>query len=480
MKTLKKIGFGAALSALVATGALAQMISPLPQVQSVSPTDLFQDVTGGMPTSNSYYASGPLMSGYFAQASQSDSFIIAGDANQNLWQRGTTGSSVTTTLTYGGPDRWAYWSGTSTAMTVSRDTTAAALPTGTTADFRMQRTAAQAGVVQMCMTQEVPSSNAVYLAGHTVALDFNVYTGANFSATAMNAYIITGTGSDEGTSKMAFALNAGGGGSGAWTGQANATVGAFTGMAVSTAYRVAAVANIPATATEVGVALCYTPTGTASTTDALYFSNIELRKADHLSGFVNTTTAYAVTAAPQNPSQGSITVNPATAGLVTPGSLFVTAPGQNAIIPAFTRRPTSIEQYLQWSFFYQWNDFTTAGIPIGPAGYYNTTTNCQIQFPLPAPLYKAPTISNSAITVSTFTVAQSGGTPAAGAALAGSGNSGLILTVGSNTNAVTASGSTNFNSVNLSFITAAKTQYAGCQLLSTNVATAAFGVSSEL
>ena len=479
MKTLTKIGFGAALSALAVTGALAQMISPLPQVQSVSPTDLFQDVTGGMPTAQNFYASGPLMSGYFAQASQTDSFLIAGDANQNLWQRGTTGSSVTTTITYGGPDRWAYWSGTNTAMTVSRDTTAAALPTGTTADFKMQRTAAQTGVVQMCMTQEVPTSNAVYLAGHTVSLDFNVYTGANFSATAMNAYIITGTGTDEGVSKMAFAFNAGGGGSSTWTGQATATSGAFTGMAVSTAYRVAAVANIPAAATEVGVLLCYTPVGTASTTDALYFSNIELRKADHLSGFVNTASAYNVVASTNNPQQGSITVNPTAVGLTSPGSVFVSAPGQNAIIPAFTRRPTTIEQYLQWSFYYQWNDLTTAALPIGPAGYYNTTTACQIQFPLPAPLYKAPTIVNSAITVSTFTVAQSGGTPAAGAALAGSGNSGLILTVGSNTNAVTGS-ATNFSSVNLTFITGAKTQFAACQLLSTNVATAAFGVSSEL
>ena len=81
-------------------------------------------------------------------------------------------------------------------MTVTRSNTAAALPVGTQQTFRMQRTAAQAGLVQMCMLQEITSQNSTYLAGHTVEADFNVYTGANFSATGLNAYIITGTGTD--------------------------------------------------------------------------------------------------------------------------------------------------------------------------------------------------------------------------------------------------------------------------------------------
>ena len=55
-------------------------------------------------------------------------YIIGGDAAQNLWQRGTTGKSVTTTTTYGGPDRFFYWSGSSTAMTVSRSSTAGDRP----------------------------------------------------------------------------------------------------------------------------------------------------------------------------------------------------------------------------------------------------------------------------------------------------------------------------------------------------------------
>lgn len=220
--------------------------------------------------------------------------LIGGDASTNLFQRGTTGSSVTTTVTFGGPDRWAYWSGTGTAMTVSQSNTAAALPAGFSQTFRMQRTAAQTGVVQMCMAQEVESVNSYQFQGKTAELDFNVYTGANFSASPiqMTAYIIYGTGTDEGMQKLAFGLNAGGGGSAGWTGQANATAAVINLTAVSTASRVAAIASIPATATEVGVALCYTPVGTAGTTDALYFAGIQLGQSASNSGLASATVGY--------------------------------------------------------------------------------------------------------------------------------------------------------------------------------------------
>ena len=141
----------------------------------------------------------------------------------------------------------------------------------------MQRTAAQTGVVQMCMAQEVESVNVYGLQGKTVELDFDAFTGANFSPTTpfnMTAYIVTGTGTDEGMQKFAWGLNAGGGGSVGWAGWANATAAVIPLGGVSTLGRYMAVANIPATATELGVALCYTPVGTAGTTDAITFANI--------------------------------------------------------------------------------------------------------------------------------------------------------------------------------------------------------------
>lgn len=390
--------FGALIGVLAAFSANAQN-SVIPQVNTINSGDLFQDIVNGQETVQGFYASQAFLSGYFAQNAQSDNFLIGGDAGQNLWQRGTTGSSVTTTVTYGGPDRWAYWSGASTAMTVTRSNTAAALPTGAQYAFRMQRTAAQTGLVQMCMAQEIASQNAFYLAGHTVEVDFNFYTGANFSATAVNAYVVYGTTTDEGMTNLAFGLNAGGGGAAGWTGQANASAGLISGLAVSTAYRGAVVASLPSTAQEAAVVLCYTPTGTAGTTDAVYWSDIELRKADSLVVFANATTGYTVYTS-SNASLGYIN---ATIGANT----------QNAIIPSFSRRLSSLEASLQYTYFWQISE-PAASLPVATgAGAYYTSTTCEVPFQFPVPMRVAPTVAFGGTTLgaTTFAIIANSATP---------------------------------------------------------------------
>jgi hypothetical protein len=373
------LGFAAAL----ATAAIAQTIA-IPQVSTVGPNDLFQDIVNGAPSAQSYYVSAANLSGVVGNNAPGTNFLIGGKADQNLWQRNTTGSSVTTTVTYGGPDRWAYWSGTNTAMTVSKVTTAAALPTGSANVFRMQRTAGQTGVVQMCMAQEITSKNSYYLQGHYALLDFNVYTGANFSGTGLTAYISYGTGTDEGiagTASYAYGLNAGGGGSGGWTGQTNATAAVIPLSAVSTAYRVAAVAYIPTTATEIAVSLCYTPVGTAGTTDALYFDNIELRKADGLANFANTTTGYLLSNNVMTTAVNSVV--------------------QNATIPPFSIRTYADEAQNQYFYTVVYSEATiyaaagSQASPIAPCAAVDTThTNCYITYPVPMRI--APTLTYSA------------------------------------------------------------------------------------
>jgi hypothetical protein len=431
--------------AVFSSAAIAQVIS-VPQVTTVGPTDLFQDVVGGQPKVSSSYVSGATLLG---QISREGNFLIGGDAGQNLWQRGTTGPSTTTTYLYNA-DAWFGWSGTSTAMTVSRDTTAAALPTGTLYDFKMQRTAAQTGNVQMCQSQVVRSLPAAMLAGHTAEFDFNVYTGANFSATSINAYITYGTGTDEGAQKLAYGLNAGGGGSTAWTGQANATTGTFSGMTTSSSYRVAAVGYIPSTATEVAVSVCYTPTGTAGTTDAIYMSNLMLRKADHLSTFANATTAYNV-----NLTTGNINIPASFSGF--PAKQTSTA--QNAIIPAFVRRNDQDEYNQQYARFWLIPESATSGVAQSSAGIATTTTNCSIQFQFPASMWKTPTLLGAsttngyaALANTTFKIMGGGAAVALASTYAG------LATGGTNaTDAVV-----NFTN------TSTLTQYAACQLISAN------------
>ena len=316
--------------------------------------------------------------------------LIGGDATTNLWQRATTGASETTTYAYGGPDRWAYWSGTSTAMTVSRDSTAGDLPTGYQYAFKMARTSGQTGVVQVCMAQEVESANSYQFAGSTAELDFHAYTGANYSAASQNmtAYIIYGTGSDEGMQKLAYGLNAGGGGSTGWTGQANATAAVINLGAVSTAGRYAAVATIPATATEVGVALCFTPVGTAGTNDYLAFDGIQLIRSG-LGAAVSTTAGYVC-----NPNSGGPSSNTTSNTAVSCAS--------------FERRLAQVEALYQYRYYWKLSELTTKS-PVSGANCKNASTTeaeCVVQFPTlmrAAPVFTGDGSSTAGFAVETTT-----------------------------------------------------------------------------
>jgi hypothetical protein len=141
----------AAIGAVALAGiALAQPV--ITRVTSIGSSDLIQVIPGGAPSAQSVYATSALLGNYSETltGNNPENALIGGDSTTNLWQRATTGSSVTTTATYGGPDRWTYWSGTNTAMTVSRTTTAGDLPASLTykSGFKMARTAAQTGVVE--------------------------------------------------------------------------------------------------------------------------------------------------------------------------------------------------------------------------------------------------------------------------------------------------------------------------------------------
>lgn len=289
-----------------------------------------------------------------------DNALIGGDSDTNLYQRNTTGSSVTTTLTYGGPDRWAYWSGTATAMTVSKTTTAGDLPAGKVfaSGFKMARTSGQTGVVQVCMMQVVESANSYRFSGQTAEIDFHATAGANFSAASslMTAYLITGTGSNEGAVNAAFGLNAGGGGGAGWTGQANVGIN-FTISATNARYTAAI--PVPAGSTEVAVALCFTPVGTASTNDYVAFSGIQL--------------------------------TPNAALKAVAGTAGAALPANDTRAKSFARRPQETETGLQQRYYFQLTE-TAAITPVASCAAIDIThTNCMI--PFPTPMFKVPAMT---------------------------------------------------------------------------------------
>lgn len=370
---MKKLFAGLALGLLLAASALAQSYPP-PQVQSIGPTDLFQDVPNGAPSAGNVYAPASLLGNYGATlgGNNIDNVLIGSDATTNLFQRGTTGASQTTTVAYGGPDRWAYWSGTSTAMTVSQDSTAGDLPANSKYAFKMARTSGQTGVVQMCMAQEVETANSYGFRGTTAEVDFYAVAGANFSAanSIVTAYVITGTGADEGMQKLAWGLNAGGGGSTAWAGQVNTGVNVTISTAVN---RYTVAVPTPTGTTEVGLALCFTPVGTAGTNDYVAFSLVQMGRNSAL-----TTVA---------------------------GTAGVALDPNDRRARSVARRPMQLETSLQQRYTYSINEAAIGAgqIVAGGGTALGTTTTCSINIRFPVTMRVAPTYAN-ALSASTFKI----------------------------------------------------------------------------
>lgn len=382
---LKALLIGGALALAAIAGAIAQ--PTIRQVTSISSTDLIQVIPGGAPSAQSVYAPGSLFGNYSQTlaGNNPENAIIGGDAGTNLWQRATTGSSVTTTATYGGPDRWIYWSGTNTAMTVSRTTTAGDLPQQLTYayGFKMARTSGQTGVVQVCMLQALESAVSYAYSGQTAEIDFHATAGSNFTgaSSAMTVYLVSGTGTDEGAAKAGYTINAGGGAGAAWTG------GVATGVSVTIGtanQRYTVAIPVPSGTTEVAVALCWTPVGTASTNDYITFSGIQLTR------------------------NSALTTAAGTAG--------VALPANDTRAKAFRRRPIGEEVVLQQRYFYKIAE-TAAISVIAPCAAVDTThTNCIVTMPVTMRIAPTATFTAGFASPTSTTQATLGNCSALGAA----------------------------------------------------------------
>lgn len=212
-----------------------------------------------------------------AQTQNDPNFInLLDNGTFNIAQRGTTAvSAVTTTARYLW-DRWAAYSGTATAVTMTNVTTG--LPVGFTNAAQVQRTAAQTGVLPVCLVQEIQSSEVIPLQGQPVTLSFYAAAGANFSAanSILNARIVTGTGTDEGLATLITGF----------TGAAQAIPAANGNVTLTTAYQRFSVAGvIPATATEAAVQFCFTPVGTAGTSDQFTLTGAQAQRGTIATNF---------------------------------------------------------------------------------------------------------------------------------------------------------------------------------------------------
>jgi len=188
----------------------------------------------------------------------------------NVWQRGTT-YALTTTSTYGSADRWAFYQPTSAAGIANRITSGL---TGFQYDLKLGRTASSALTNNIYSVQALETANSIDMAGQSVTLSFYAKAGANYSgaSNAFNFQVYSGTGTDQSAATL-----------GSWTGVTNVSSGVAT---LTTSYqRFTVTGTVGSTATQIGIQLFYTPTGTAGADDNVYITGVQLEKGSTATSF---------------------------------------------------------------------------------------------------------------------------------------------------------------------------------------------------
>ena len=354
---MKKLLLTAAGLALFASAASAQLTTA-GQVTQINPGDLFQDVPNGVAQPQSVYAPASLLGNYSPTLSGNNpsNDLIAGDIGQNLFQDGTTVSSITTSTTYVA-DQWFAFSGTSTTIAGAQETGAADIPVAYGASLRITRSGS--GIIQSCVAQIIPNTNVLRYQGGTQEVDLHALAGAGFSAASSNLTIIQvqGTGTNDTAANMAKAINSGLSGT-AWAGAVVNSVN----VPISTAWaRYSAAFPVATTTTELGVAFCWTPVGASPSNDYFEFTGAQSTPNSALASVAST-------------AGGALNTNDRRA-------------------KSFARRPATEENNLQYAFYDRQNE-STANIYGVCQETSTTTANCYIQFAVP--MFKVPTVAFTA------------------------------------------------------------------------------------
>lgn len=198
----------------------------------------------------------------------------------NFWQYMGDPSSdtatVTTSASYLGPNRFAFYQGTTANTVVSRSTD---VPSGFQYSLKMQRPVSSTNTNQVVAMQVLEIANSIDMgpAGQGVNLSFWAKKGANFSGSSsqMTAFVAYQETSTELTS-ASLATGTG------WSINSNPIVITTSWVRYSFALTSA---NLPSTATQLGIKLGYTPVGTAGADDSLYITGVQLERGNYTSTY---------------------------------------------------------------------------------------------------------------------------------------------------------------------------------------------------
>lgn len=302
--------------------------------------------------------------------------VIGGDFGVNPWQRGTSFTGITSSLTYTA-DRFAALGGASSSISVSRQT-GTPVP-GFAAHARFGRASSNADLDPIKFIQVLTSAASTRFQGLPFVLSFYARAGANFSpaSSLLTVTVGTGTGADESAANFA---------AGSWTAYAGVTLYSSagvsaTGVTLTTSFQRFTLSGVvPAAATQVGFNFAMTPVGTAGASDYFEVTGVQLEVMP----------------------QGGVSATP------------------------FEWRPAPIERMLCQHYFYRLNE---GGVAVKQLmGQANTTQIASLLVKFPVPMR---TVTTTSLATTTATVGSQTLTAAAGTAT--SSLSSLVVTASSAT-----------------------------------------------
>ena len=199
----------------------------------------------------------------FSQTGPFKNRIING--GMDVWQRGTSFTSINNTVTYGA-DRWFAFTTSGTAQ--ARILQNGSVPSGFAYSLALGRASGNTATSQQFICQCIESANVLGIAGQSVTLSFYAKTGANYSGGSISVILSSGTASDQSSATFS---------SGPCTGYTgNATVINTTRSINTTWTRYSFTGTVGASALELGLGIGYTPTGTAGADDNIYITGVQL------------------------------------------------------------------------------------------------------------------------------------------------------------------------------------------------------------
>lgn len=283
--------------------------------------------------------------------------LIGGDFTTNLFQRGTSVTGITNSVTYG-PDRWFAVGGASSAISLLQQTTN--LPANN--DFGASLRVSQVSTTDTAVVnfgQVVATNNSYKFSGATAVLSFWAKKGSA-APTTFNATINSGTGADGSAANMVSA---------GWTGEVS---NSCTITPTTSWVRYSCSFPIGASMKQVGASFSFTPTGSSSTNQWFEFAGIQLEangvnsaawaaSGNYLSGETvvsngnlyseTATSCTSGTAAPTGSS--SFVDNTCTWKYVSTFAVPVQPSG-------FEFRLATLEAIYQYAYYWQWNETVSA------------------------------------------------------------------------------------------------------------------------